>query len=90
MIRLVDYLSQPSCFGTEGILRIVVDCGTGTTAVGLALGIVLFGYVLLHWSSIAECVFCYFLLGGRITMSAFSIHLHNCPGKVMVQGFLSC
>lgn len=47
LIRLVDYLSQPSCFGKEGILRIVVDCGTGTTAVGLALGILLFGYVLL-------------------------------------------
>lgn len=46
LIRLVDYLSQPSCFGMEGILRIVVDCGTGTTAVGLALGIVLFR---LHW-----------------------------------------
>lgn len=50
LIRLVDYLSQPSNFGTSKRVRIVVDCGTGTTAVGLALGIALHRYstILLH------------------------------------------
>ncbi|KAG0600900.1 hypothetical protein M758_11G069400 [Ceratodon purpureus] len=43
LIRLVNYLSQPSRFGNQERLRIVVDCGTGTTAIGLAIGIALNG-----------------------------------------------
>ncbi|KAH9331385.1 hypothetical protein KI387_003493, partial [Taxus chinensis] len=43
LIRLVDYLSQPSVFGRYQTLQIVVDSGTGTTAVGLALGALLLG-----------------------------------------------
>ncbi|XP_059072976.1 D-cysteine desulfhydrase 2, mitochondrial isoform X2 [Cryptomeria japonica] len=43
LIRLVDYLSQPSLFGRDQTVQIVVDSGTGTTAVGLALGALLLG-----------------------------------------------
>lgn len=43
VIRLVRYLSQNHLFGKERSTKIVVDAGTGTTAVGLALGILLFG-----------------------------------------------
>lgn len=39
LIRLVDYLAQPCCFGRDQNLQLVVDSGTGTTAVGLAIGI---------------------------------------------------
>ncbi|CAM6096302.1 unnamed protein product [Calypogeia fissa] len=39
LIRLIHYLSQPTVFGSSHQLHIVVDTGTGTTAVGLALGI---------------------------------------------------
>eukprot|EP01018_Ginkgo_biloba_P024445 Gb_20289 [translate_table: standard] len=46
LIRLVDYLAQPSIFGTERSLQIVVDSGTGTTAVGLAIGALLFSLKL--------------------------------------------
>ncbi|XP_026379373.1 D-cysteine desulfhydrase 2, mitochondrial-like [Papaver somniferum] len=42
-IRLVEYLSQDHIFGKEQPLKIVVDCGTGTTAVGLGLGAICFG-----------------------------------------------
>ncbi|CAI0541023.1 unnamed protein product [Linum tenue] len=38
LIRLVEYLSQDHVFGMEKPIRLVVDCGTGTTAIGLALG----------------------------------------------------
>lgn len=41
LIRLVDYLSHPSKFGKKERLHVIVDSGTGTTAVGLALGIAL-------------------------------------------------
>lgn len=41
LIRLIDYLAQPSVFGRKQSLQIVVDSGTGTTAVGLALGALL-------------------------------------------------
>ncbi|XP_059072978.1 D-cysteine desulfhydrase 2, mitochondrial isoform X4 [Cryptomeria japonica] len=44
LIRLVDYLSQPSLFGRDQTVQIVVDSGTGTTAVGLALGALLLGF----------------------------------------------
>ncbi|XP_068657271.1 D-cysteine desulfhydrase 2, mitochondrial isoform X2 [Aristolochia californica] len=38
LIRLVEHLSQDHIFGKSLPLKIVVDAGTGTTAVGLALG----------------------------------------------------
>jgi hypothetical protein len=44
LIRLVDYLALPSCFGRYEELQLVVDSGTGTTAVGLAIGIILLRY----------------------------------------------
>ncbi|RLN24746.1 putative D-cysteine desulfhydrase 2, mitochondrial [Panicum miliaceum] len=37
-MRLVDYLSGTTLFGQDEKVHIVVDSGTGTTAVGLALG----------------------------------------------------
>ncbi|WJZ80680.1 hypothetical protein VitviT2T_000580 [Vitis vinifera] len=46
MIRLVQYLSQNHLFGKERTLKIVVDAGTGTTAVGLGLGALCLG---LSW-----------------------------------------
>ncbi|KAF5175196.1 D-cysteine desulfhydrase 2 protein [Thalictrum thalictroides] len=50
VIRLVEYLSQPQLFGRDQPIKIVVDSGTGTTAVGLALGAVCLG---LPWEVIA-------------------------------------
>ncbi|KAF8676222.1 hypothetical protein HU200_047093 [Digitaria exilis] len=38
VMRLVDYLSGLTLFGQDEKVHIVVDSGTGTTAVGLALG----------------------------------------------------
>ncbi|KAI3467627.1 hypothetical protein Pfo_024290 [Paulownia fortunei] len=38
VMRLIKYLSQNHLFGKKQALKIVVDAGTGTTAVGLALG----------------------------------------------------
>ncbi|KAL6569182.1 hypothetical protein OROHE_003463 [Orobanche hederae] len=38
VMRLVNYLSENHVFGKKQALNIVVDAGTGTTAVGLALG----------------------------------------------------
>ncbi|KAL2641418.1 hypothetical protein R1flu_009005 [Riccia fluitans] len=43
LIRLVHYLSQPTVFGEMDPLHIVVDTGTGTTAVGVALAVTLLG-----------------------------------------------
>ncbi|MCL7033084.1 hypothetical protein MKW94_008892 [Papaver nudicaule] len=48
-IRLVEYLSQDHIFGKKQPLKIVIDCGTGTTAVGLGLGAICFG---LPWEII--------------------------------------
>lgn len=45
MMRLVKYLSQPHVFGKEQEIIFVVDAGTGTTAIGLALGALCLGYV---------------------------------------------
>jgi len=45
-MRLVDYLSGMILFGQDENVHIVVDSGTGTTAVGLALGAVCLGCVL--------------------------------------------
>jgi len=45
-MRLVDYLSGMILFGQDENVHIVVDSGTGTTAVGLALGAVCLG---LQW-----------------------------------------
>lgn len=55
MIRLVEYLSQNHLFGKERTLKIVVDAGTGTTAVGLGLGALCLGCVPV-------CSTCYFEL----------------------------
>ncbi|XP_025815558.1 putative D-cysteine desulfhydrase 2, mitochondrial isoform X3 [Panicum hallii] len=46
VMRLVDYLSGTTLFGQDEKVHIVVDSGTGTTAVGLALGAVCLG---LQW-----------------------------------------
>ncbi|KAF0917816.1 hypothetical protein E2562_021486 [Oryza meyeriana var. granulata] len=46
VIRLVDYLYNLSSFQKYEKVHIVVDAGTGTTAVGLALGAACLG---LHW-----------------------------------------
>ncbi|KAL6839862.1 hypothetical protein ACP4OV_029672 [Aristida adscensionis] len=43
VMRLVEYLSGLASFGQDEKVHIVVDAGTGTTAVGLALG------ALLQW-----------------------------------------
>lgn len=45
VMRLVDYLSGLTLFGQDEKVHIVVDSGTGTTAVGLALGAVCLGCV---------------------------------------------
>lgn len=44
-IRLIHWLAQPHALGPQP-LTLVVDCGTGTTATGLALGVKLSG---LQW-----------------------------------------
>ncbi|GJN17987.1 hypothetical protein PR202_gb05098 [Eleusine coracana subsp. coracana] len=46
VMRLVEYLSSLTLFGKDEKVHIVVDAGTGTTAVGLALGAVCLG---LQW-----------------------------------------
>ncbi|URE15013.1 hypothetical protein MUK42_36458 [Musa troglodytarum] len=43
LIRLVKYLSQAHIFGRDQQIVLVLDSGTGTTAIGLALGIIYFG-----------------------------------------------
>ncbi|CAL9061983.1 unnamed protein product [Musa banksii] len=43
IIRLVKYLSQAHVFGRDQQIVLVLDSGTGTTAIGLALGIIYFG-----------------------------------------------
>lgn len=43
----MDYLSQDHLFGTDQPLKIIVDAGTGTTAVGLGIGAFCLGYVLI-------------------------------------------
>ncbi|KAJ8615578.1 hypothetical protein MRB53_034950 [Persea americana] len=43
VIRLVKYLSQNHLFGKERPINVVVDAGTGTTAVGLGIGALLLG-----------------------------------------------
>lgn len=45
VIRLVQYLSQNHVFGKEQALKIVIDAGTGTTAIGFALGAIFLGCV---------------------------------------------
>jgi len=46
VMRLLEYLSGLTLFGKDEKVHIVVDSGTGTTAVGLALGAVCLG---LQW-----------------------------------------
>lgn len=48
VIRLVQYLSQDDIFGKERALKLIVDAGTGTTAVGLGLGTICLGCVLVE------------------------------------------
>ncbi|KAL3501097.1 hypothetical protein ACH5RR_035546 [Cinchona calisaya] len=43
VIRLVQYLSQEHLFGNLQTVKIIVDAGTGTTAVGLGLGALCLG-----------------------------------------------
>ncbi|XP_024989621.1 D-cysteine desulfhydrase 2, mitochondrial [Cynara cardunculus var. scolymus] len=43
LIRLVQYLSQDHILGKDQPLKIVVDAGTGTTAVGLGIGALCLG-----------------------------------------------
>ncbi|XP_027099626.2 D-cysteine desulfhydrase 2, mitochondrial isoform X1 [Coffea arabica] len=43
VIRLVQYLSQGHLFGKVQAVKIIVDAGTGTTAVGLGLGALCLG-----------------------------------------------
>lgn len=43
VIRLVHYLSQHHIFGKDQALKIVVDSGTGTTAVGLGIAALFLG-----------------------------------------------
>ncbi|KAG8365995.1 hypothetical protein BUALT_Bualt17G0030000 [Buddleja alternifolia] len=50
LIRLIQYLSKNHLFGKKQALKIVVDAGTGTTAVGLALGALCLG---LPWEVMA-------------------------------------
>lgn len=45
MIRLVQYLAQDHLFGKKRSLKLIVDAGTGTTAVGLGLGAICLGCV---------------------------------------------
>nr|XP_009777459.1 PREDICTED: D-cysteine desulfhydrase 2, mitochondrial isoform X2 [Nicotiana sylvestris] len=43
VVRLVEYLSQDHLFGKDQPLKIIIDAGTGTTAVGLGIGAVCLG-----------------------------------------------
>ncbi|GFY88197.1 pyridoxal-5'-phosphate-dependent enzyme family protein [Actinidia rufa] len=43
VIRLVQYMSQNHVLGKEQAFKIVVDAGTGTTAIGLGLGAICLG-----------------------------------------------
>ncbi|KAF3334810.1 D-cysteine desulfhydrase 2 [Carex littledalei] len=43
VIRLVKFLSESSQFGNGCQVQVIVDAGTGTTAVGIALGALLLG-----------------------------------------------
>lgn len=47
IIRLLCYLSENRLLGKERAVKLVVDAGTGTTAVGLGLGIICLGWVFL-------------------------------------------
>lgn len=43
VVRLVEYLSRDHLFGIDQQLKIIIDAGTGTTAVGLGIGAVCLG-----------------------------------------------
>ncbi|CAN4092524.1 unnamed protein product [Withania somnifera] len=43
VVRLVEYLSQDHLFGKDQQLKIIMDAGTGTTAVGFGIGAVCLG-----------------------------------------------
>lgn len=66
VIRLVHYLSQNHLLGKERALKLVVDAGTGTTAVGLALGalclgcvLCIFYFLLVKWINDCNSLLCY-------------------------------
>lgn len=48
VIRQVSYLSENHYFGKKRPIKIVVDAGTGTTAIGLGLGAICLGYDTLY------------------------------------------
>lgn len=43
VVRLVEYLSQDHLFGKDQQLKIIIDAGTGTTAVGFGIGAMCLG-----------------------------------------------
>lgn len=43
ILRLVEYLSQDHLFGKDQQLKIIIDAGTGTTAIGFGIGAVCLG-----------------------------------------------
>ncbi|PHT59242.1 D-cysteine desulfhydrase 2, mitochondrial [Capsicum baccatum] len=43
VLRLVEYLSQDHLFGKDQQLKIIIDAGTGTTAIGFGIGAVCLG-----------------------------------------------
>ncbi|XP_042048639.1 D-cysteine desulfhydrase 2, mitochondrial-like isoform X2 [Salvia splendens] len=55
VMRLIKYLSQKHLFGKEQTMKIVVDAGTGTTAVGLALGALSLGFGNILKGEVEEC-----------------------------------
>ncbi|XP_011086696.1 D-cysteine desulfhydrase 2, mitochondrial isoform X2 [Sesamum indicum] len=55
VVRLIQYLSQNHLFGKDQALNIVVDAGTGTTAVGLALGALCLGFGNILKGEVQEC-----------------------------------
>lgn len=62
LVRLVGFMCRSSAFGCREPLKVIVDCGTGTTAVGLALGVALFrctfGLENLPHSRVDQVVWC--------------------------------
>ncbi|KAJ6826200.1 putative D-cysteine desulfhydrase 2, mitochondrial [Iris pallida] len=55
VVRLVRYLSQAHVFGKDQQINIVVDAGTGTTAIGLALGALYLGHASVESNCSNAC-----------------------------------
>lgn len=77
LIRLVDHLSQPNFFGRNQKLQIIVDCGTGTTAIGLALAILI---LRLPWEVIGVM-----LVGGVEDFRKLGARLLHDSNKMWIQ-----